>query len=235
MRGNCRLCLRESSLCRSHVIPEFLYRPIYDEKHQALHVSSSAEHRTRPIQQGLREYLLCRPCEDLLNRWETVAAPVFRSAAQAAFSARPGQRVRVRADYLPIKLFQLSILWRSSVATGAAFADVSLGPHEDRIRERLVAQDPGEPHEYGCMLISVRGAHNLTEIMRFPSRRRYAGKVAYVYLLAGLVWQYIVSSSKPSSQHHDFLDAEGLVILVAGRTEADILRSFAKRIPPGNL
>jgi len=32
----CRLCQKEKPLVQSHVIPEFLYRPLYDEKHRAV-------------------------------------------------------------------------------------------------------------------------------------------------------------------------------------------------------
>jgi len=34
-RETCRLCLQERPLRDSHIIPEFLYRPLVDEKHRA--------------------------------------------------------------------------------------------------------------------------------------------------------------------------------------------------------
>ena len=30
----CKLCLKENKLSRSHIIPEFFYKPLYDEKHR---------------------------------------------------------------------------------------------------------------------------------------------------------------------------------------------------------
>ena len=60
---NCALCLREAALCRSHIIPEFLYEPIYDDKHRLKLLSVIPEQPTTYKQKGIWEKLLCEACE----------------------------------------------------------------------------------------------------------------------------------------------------------------------------
>ncbi len=56
--GNiCRVCLKESKLRKSHILPEFLYEDLYDEKHRALVIYQKKE---KVFQKGLRELLLCQ-------------------------------------------------------------------------------------------------------------------------------------------------------------------------------
>ena len=58
----CRLCLEEATLCNSHILSEFFYKPMYDEKHRALKFTREPYNR-KYIQKGFREYLLCEKCE----------------------------------------------------------------------------------------------------------------------------------------------------------------------------
>ena len=51
-----------------------------------------------------------------------------------------------------LKLFLMSLLWRAGVAKGDFFRCVKLGPHQERLREMLHAEDPSEPDEYGCLI-----------------------------------------------------------------------------------
>ena len=64
----CFLCLSEATLRASHVVPEFFYKPMYDEKHRFFTVSSDPERRDRMHQKGVRESLLCDDCEGRFAR-----------------------------------------------------------------------------------------------------------------------------------------------------------------------
>lgn len=43
MVSNCKLCLKEKELMFSHIIPEFFYEPMYDEKHRFMQISTIQE------------------------------------------------------------------------------------------------------------------------------------------------------------------------------------------------
>lgn len=163
----CRLCLAETELCFSHILPEFLYEPFYDDKHKFVTITldGSSSPPTRIEQKGLREYLLCRSCETLLSGLETYAVDhYFRNPASffmhlsdgrgRPLSGAPPIGVEYRGlDYAKMKLFQLSLLWRVSVATIKFFHHVSVGTeHEERLRSMILTGDPGQANAYPCLV-----------------------------------------------------------------------------------
>ncbi len=136
----CALCQQEVPLVRSHIVPEFLYKPHYDEKHRALLFDKRDVPHTM-VQKGLRERLLCEGCEARLQVFEDYFARYW-------FKERPlpakvvASEVTLRGiDYARFKLFLLSIVWRASVSDTAP--EMSLGPHEEPVRSMLINVDPG--------------------------------------------------------------------------------------------
>lgn len=102
----CRLCLKRRPLQNSHVLPEWGYESLYDDgKHRFLQLSATGTRRAKYMQQGLREPLLCKPCETQFSRYEryarnlltrpgamtlprTTAAPPLEPAARSAAANR---------------------------------------------------------------------------------------------------------------------------------------------------
>jgi hypothetical protein len=54
-------------LCRSHIIPAWAYRPLYEDDSCALDVDSETL-RPRKVQGGEWEYLFCEDCEAFFNK-----------------------------------------------------------------------------------------------------------------------------------------------------------------------
>jgi hypothetical protein len=75
--GVCKLCLERRPLLNSHIIPEFQYRPLYDDLHRFTTISSDPERTTKFAQKGIRERLLCGECEQRLSVWEGYSAGVI--------------------------------------------------------------------------------------------------------------------------------------------------------------
>lgn len=65
----CKLCHNKSKLEQSHIIPQFLYKWL-KETSATGHLRFGRNINKR-AQDGFKENLLCRNCEDLLNKWET--------------------------------------------------------------------------------------------------------------------------------------------------------------------
>jgi hypothetical protein len=59
-QATCALCREPGDLRRSHILPEFFYKPVYDETHRFLETSTDPRDRVMIRQKGLREFLLCR-------------------------------------------------------------------------------------------------------------------------------------------------------------------------------
>ena len=109
MVGTCRLCHQQGELRDSHIISEFLYASMYDEKHR-FHVVEAGEQHSSFEQKGYRERLLCQACETKLSKWETFARGLLVGGTQLQYR-REGSITWVEGiGYSRFKLFQLSIL-----------------------------------------------------------------------------------------------------------------------------
>lgn len=193
--GDCKLCTRRRELCNSHIIPEFMWRPIYDEKSRALALNG-ATGKKRLLQKGLREYMLCRDCEDILQKDETWFSNYW-------FQKRPlpnpveGQYVDLTGfDFEPFFRFHLSILWRATVATRVEFSAISLGPYKEKLRKFLLRESPGfrkEPTIFGLVLRRPK-SHELCQWMVLaPVWSRISGVQTFTFVFGGCAWKYGIS------------------------------------------
>jgi hypothetical protein len=67
MKGECALCLEEKELQLSHIIPKFVFNYLKESAPGGLRSYRTPNLR---IQDGEKEYLLCRDCEQLFSSWE---------------------------------------------------------------------------------------------------------------------------------------------------------------------
>lgn len=213
----CRLCHGIKSLRSSHIIPEFLYSSMYDEKHRFHILSTDKEQSNRLAQKGVREKLLCEDCEQKLSKWERYASQIL-SGGTAFVAVQEGNLWHLsEIDYIPFRLFQLSVLWRASVSTVDFFANVSLGDHEEKIRRLLISGNPGLPWQYGCVICGLIANETvLTDLMIQPDRLRIHGHNAYRFVFGGFMWVYLVSNHiSPTPIQSACLDPAGkLTVLV---------------------
>ena len=155
----CALCLSDEELQLSHILPEFLYEQMYDDKHRYNVLSVAPDVKERIEQKGLRERLLCRKCESKFSKLERYASLVIKGGAPGVEGGRDGSIVSVKGvDYAKLKLFLLSIIWRAGVAQDRYFERVQLWPHQERIRTMLANDDPGDFDEYACIFFGLNWA-----------------------------------------------------------------------------
>lgn len=159
---NCALCHQNEPLRRSHVVPEFFYKPSYDEKHRSWEISSAPNTRPRHQQKGLRERLLCDQCERHLSAFEKYGKELLFDSAPAPGSVESALLVP-GIDYKKFKLFQMSLLWRLSIAKSGHYTSIKLhGKYEEELRQRIVRADPGPAIEYGCIMVFGKKYLNIT-------------------------------------------------------------------------
>lgn len=194
----CRLCEKNAELRKSHILPEFIYSPMYDEKHRFHVLSNLPAKRNAKEQKGLRERLLCSECETQLSRHERYASLAFNGGVEIQ-STRSGKLVRLAGiEYAPFKLFALSVLWRAGVSSLKMFEQVSLGPHEHRLRQMLLADDPGPSSVYPFMMSPVTYDGVIqTDFIVQPTCTRADGHLAYRFVFGGIAWIFVVSSHLP--------------------------------------
>lgn len=216
---NCALCLQDRGLQRSHVIPEFMYTPMYDDKHRFQVISTTNPAREHSEQKGLREKLLCNDCESQLSVHERYVSQVLSGAISVQATHR-GDLVSIEGlNYKHFRLFGLSVLWRAGVSRHAFFGQVRLGPHEETLRKLIEQNAPGLPSQYGFFLAPiVHNDRNVRDLMVQPTNARLGGHYCYRFVFGGLVWVFVVSSHSPPQVFRDaFINPEGKMLML--RTE----------------
>ena len=209
--GQCRLCQTTAPLRHSHIIPEFCYGAVYDEKHRGVKLHART-FRRETIQKGLREHLLCERCEGHLNdNFEKPFKAYWYDRAGLPSTIPPGQSViRITGfDYASFKLFHLSVLWRAGVASSADFRSVDLGTYEPKLRQMIRDCDPGPVDHYpifAMAMIDEARAVCHSMVMR-PHHAKYEHHHAYFLGYAGCEWYTILTD-------HPDAALEGLMPLV---------------------
>lgn len=230
---HCALCRLEKPLQNSHIIPEFLYGVMYDEKHRYNVLSLAPERRERTAQKGARERLLCRECEQKFAKLERYASLVIKGGAPGMDGRRDGSVVYVNGiDYTQFKLFLLSLLWRAGVAKDRYFERVVLGPHEERLRAMLLSGDPGPFDLYSCILWGLNlEPDEIPELMVQPCKDKVWGHTTYHFVVPGFKLVYFVSNQRlPRKQSRFVLQHDGsLVFQVRSVLDLPSMSGFMQR------
>jgi hypothetical protein len=237
----CRLCLNVRELRRSHVLPEFFYRDLYEEEsHRYVSVSSHPRHRAPLSQQkGLRERLLCQECEQRFSRIEGYAATflgrVSREADAIGRTAVTEPVARVAPfEYATFKLFGLSLLWRMGESTVYMFSSVNLGPHREPLRRMLLSDDPGEAHEYPFALVRIAGVDFAPTLITAPGRTRFGGVWAYMLTAMGFQWVFLASRQTARVGQHPFFVGSSrnvLIVPVHRQGRDEFIRELVSHVP----
>jgi hypothetical protein len=193
----CRLCNEERELADSHIISEFLYKPTYREKHRAKQIELPAC-KTRHIQKGHREELLCFECEQRFSKYERYFSQIWygNQAKRPSAVHPPGVAIQ-GLDYARFKLFHLSVLWRAAISSRDEYQAVRLGIHERRIADLLLRGDPSSDDQYpiGAFALVDRNTDKCLEgLIVSPVVRKSEGQTTYIFVFGGCAWLYGVSS-----------------------------------------
>ncbi len=232
--GICKFCNQERELCDSHIIPEFMYKPMYQEKHQFYELSNIK--KVRYHQKGLREKLLCKKCESFFSVYEGYAASVFRKISNYSLDYNKGFIIIPDVDYIKYKLFLLSVLWRMSISKKSVFKISSLGPYKERIHNLLLNKDPGKTYQYtfhqGIILLNGKQEKDLIVP---PNSKRINGINTHSFVMHGMLFiincvNHQINNQIPPSLKID----NNLVIYILEGSKIDSFISFMNEILQNN-
>ncbi len=196
--NTCRLCLASSELQESHIIPRAIIKLIRDEgldnRFYELH-----NKLTQMIQDGPKEYLLCDDCEQKISRYE-------KYFKEAVHLSRHGIEIKhnrqfaviENLDYVKLKLFFLSLLWRMSISSLPEFENVCIGDNEETIRKMILTEEPGESSEYSVNAVIPLFNQKMQEgwsTTAFVSKSRLT---VYAIVIGGILY-YISTARQKSS------------------------------------
>lgn len=213
----CRLCHKRTMLCDSHIIPEFMYKPLYDSKHRFFRLSTGDWPMRSCKQKGLRERLLCTDCEAQFSNYERYASGVMYGGVPIEITMKPNA-FEARVDYRLFKLFELSLIWRMGVTSVSEFNDVLLGSHERRLRKMLQNEEPGETATYGCILLfPVSYRQILDHLIMSMGMVKIQRVQCCRFIVAGMCWLFFLSYEATDKRKEGlFLQREGLLRILRG-------------------
>lgn len=229
----CRLCQNDKPLHNSHVVPEFFYKPSYDEKHRIYARIRGKLAHMPPLQKGFREPLLCWDCEQKLSPYEKYNREILYGGIEITGSQR-GNRIELTdLNYKRVRVFYLSLLWRMSIAGHRFWKEVDLGRHEEKVSEMVLREDPGEPHDYGVYCIApLFDGQLLTDFILQPDfKRNHRGRF-YRVVLGGFLFMFYVSAVRLENMDKQlFIQKKGSwIISVIDARNIEFLREEAKRM-----
>jgi len=209
----CRLCKEDKILIKkSHIIPDFLYKELFDRKH-SLKMFNAVGFKlgsTKISQLPTGEYeggLLCSNCDGVvLGQFESYLAKILRNS-----NIPENQKIKccveknengvqisriTNVDYKKLKLCLLSILWRSSISSRKMFREVNLGPYEEKLRMQLLEGNPSSDNDIEICILSWRNDKKMpTDVIGQPRRHKLAGSTFYSLLVSGYLIIYFITNS----------------------------------------
>ena len=214
----CRLCHQEKVLRFSHIVPEFLYADLYNEKGHMMGINGRGSKGWKPLQQGIREHLFCEQCEQHLN--EFCEKPFREQWVVNCPLPNPWNVPEphwITVNYASFKLFHLSVLFRASVCSLPTFAEADLGPHEERLRKIILTKDPGEAWQYpvfGLALLHHK-TNAIVQLVSQVQQGRFGGHRCYAICYGGVQWWVGVASHRSTELEAICLQESGRIPIAA--------------------
>jgi len=235
--GRCKLCHNDRKLVKSHIIPDWAYKRIYDSNHRILSVASNTIVPIRFPRTGEWDRFVCSECEEFFKYLDDYGrAIVFSRPGESTYGistqrADYGANV-LNVDYARMKLFQISILWRAGISDRPFFEEIVLGAHEPILRQMLVRRVPGDAIEYGCVMAAVKYAPKkmLSDLIARPFMSTVDGWSAARFFFAGCLWDYVLHDDAHDFPTRSLFLAPGapLPIIVASVTDVASLMNDIK-------
>ena len=229
MQGVCRLCRMDSELRLSHIISNFMFRPMSRLTQETPMRFGPRERRDQPGH--LKEHMLCEACECKFGNYEKPASEFLCRLNEIRDETAMRPIWRTSLDYGRLKLFFLSLLWRCAVCSNRVARRVDLGPRLGSLTALILKGDPGAENEFPIMLRLVaesREARNAVLTVPEPVRRN--GRYGYQMYGNGVEVSWIVDKRGASREDVPYIlqsDGSWLMNIVRGRDCAVWARAVA--------
>ena len=165
----CRFCdVDKKKLAKAHIMPDsmnhVLRRIFGEDRNTPMIAIEKATGRIKPHPMGVYDKtILCGSCDAGFSTWEQHATNVlFTKHAWADVtydsSGQPHHYRLLNADYAALKLFVLSMLWKTSVSSLHYCRRVNLtDAANQRLRTMLKAANPGDGGDFAVRICQFYG------------------------------------------------------------------------------
>lgn len=222
----CCLCGLDKQLIKAHIIPRKLYEPIRqassggspsDQVPRMYAVGTTQ--KSKQSQSGAHDSnILCGNCDgDVIGPWDQYGQSLLLNPPQPGNylpdnTGKPAAYRINNVDYIKLKLFFMSILWRAAITDHQFFEHISLGPWEKKLRDMIHLKDPGTKHNFSVILFKYEG--DFSEIMQNPSKQRQDGINFYRFRIPGYGFLIKVDQRRFCSDLHPFILSPNQPLLI---------------------
>ena len=204
----CNLCLKEVPLIKkSHIIPDFMYKGLFDEKHFIALVNlDNMEISSRKPDGIYEKKILCAKCDnEIIGAYESYASkilfggnfserqkPIYKIAEEPR-----GKRVHVEnIDYKKFKLFLISMIWRGHLSDNVFFKQIKLGKYAEIARKMILNGNPLDEDDFETMIFFYEKDLTLTKTL-VPARKfRMQSNICYLIHIQGVSIVYRISKGR---------------------------------------
>lgn len=191
----CKLCKKDKKLIRAHAIPEAFFRLLREgESAPKLMTNISGIFPKKSPIGVYDKNILCRECEDRFEEWDDYGSRLLINELDTFTPLKQHNEIigyqKEEYNYDKLKLFFISVLWRSSVSTHEFYRRVNLGPWEDRLSKFILDNNSGKDDENSVVLslfVSSSGREKLKSTIMDPFREKWNGVNAYRVYFGGIV------------------------------------------------
>lgn len=229
----CRLCQQDRKLIEAHVIPKSFHRIDPAEKKPSRLVTNVPGRFAQNVPKGIYDRsIVCEECERRFSPWDDYAAELFLQRwSEFQTIEHEGAAIGYQLseyDYTKLKLFFLSVMWRAAVSCHPMFYCVSLGPHEETLRDLILAGDPGDTQTFAVVL----QAFDTTDVGLLNPDSTRLENVRFYRMYVGHVLAWIKASNQPApAAFTDLVLAPGQPLLLSAKNflkskERNIMRTM---------
>jgi len=196
-----------SDFGKSHVIPESFL--IHRKAQGETPVLATNKAGTYPKKRPIGEYdseILCKECETVFNSWDSYGKELLINKLNDFKIAKKDGNIigyyTESFDYVKLKMFFISILWRASISKRDLFKNANLGPHEDILRNMITNEDIGTMDYYDVQIFRFSGVDYPIPILMPVEIRSSYGLRYYRIYLGDIFFDIKVDKQKTPAKHN---------------------------------
>lgn len=191
--GKCKLCDKEGKLISAHIIPRIYFE---DAKGQDESLKVVGGGRSKKSRTGIYDdAIVCQSCEnDIFSPLDDYGRKVIRLIHDTKPQTLSGDNGKINlkivpdVDYLKLKRFLASVLWRASVSRRAEYKGVALGRLEPEAKNFVEHSRDNINRFQVCAYYLTRSnkVESGERMLLLPHKHRVDDRLCYHMIFGGL-------------------------------------------------
>lgn len=175
----CNLCGEVKELCNAHIIPKAFYYAIRrnNETPSLFYIDQLTYPKKIPV--GIYDStILCSQCDNDIGKYDDYAAKLLLNNNSDVIDYNGGKFIKIETfDYVKLKLFFLSVIWRASISKNDFFSSIDLGEYDPIIKSVIAKKQLSCDEYFSCILAKYND--DLSNCITNPCKMRSKDGVNY--------------------------------------------------------